>query len=543
MDTCYDVIVAGGGAAGIRAAIEAADYGASVALILGEPFCASGSTYYPFSPAWGIMYAESDKDKDIFYQEIMSSCMGCVKPELSRRLVEDSSQVYGEMKEWGLNFIPLEDLRLKTCFGGVLRGAVLDDVVNLKASFQKQLLRRGVTVIAESAVVDLLTDDEGCCGVLCSDPKGRLNHVFSGAVVLAMGGAESLWQYRCAGNRLLGGAYAIAAKHGARLLNLEFIQFLLGTLSPVPHTLFYHFTMKTQPKLLNEDGEPLIIEPSVTDEECLCAHAGHGPFTTIDCSMHIERAILRESRKRGRPSCAKLIYTKDIRQMPEFSHWMRYLTKMRVDPMAQPFLLFPHCQGFNGGIEIDEEARTGIAGLYACGESAGGIHGANRMGGNSILATQVFGRIAGKNAAKFAKKGGIRRIKVMDSFDGGEDRLRAEEALEHIRSIMQKRAFIERSEPELTEGLRALNDIKRSFSPAAQARKTSSDLPYRVGNALTAATLIVYSMKNRKETRGGHLRTDALGTDENAALRPIVLSEIQADMSKREAIRPKEDAQ
>lgn len=533
MDTSFDVIVAGGGAAGVRAAIAAADAGASVALIAGDEFCASGSTYYPLSPAWGIMYADSDKE--LFYQEIMGSCMGCVKPELVRRLVEDSSEVYGEMREWGLNFISLEDLRLKTCFGGVLRGAVLDDVASLKASFQRELLRRRITVIARLAVVDLLVDDEGCCGVLCSDQKGELSPLFSGAVVLAMGGGESLWQYRCAGNRLLGGAYAIAARHGAKLVNLEFIQFLLGTISPLPHTLFYHFTMKTMPQLLNEDGEPLPLE--VSAEECLLAHAGHGPFTTIDRSMYIERAILRESERRGRPSCAQLIYTRDIRQMPEFSHWTRYLTRMRVDPMAQPFLLFPHCQGFNGGIEIDGEARTGIPGVYACGESAGGIHGANRMGGNSILATQVFGRIAGKNAAKFARKGAGRGKKTVNPFAGREDRLSAEEALERLREIMQTRGFIERNESELTEGLQMLKELEDGFSPAVQARKTLSDFPYRVGNALTAAMLILYSMKNRTETRGGHLRTDAPGTDEKGALRPIVLSDVWADLAKREDVK------
>src|SRR5699024_10077873 len=115
-------------------------------------------------------------------------------------------------------------------------------VANLRAPFLRQLQRRGVRVLAQLEAIDLCVQDGRCCGLLCAGPNGETVRLAAGAVVLATGGAESLWEYRCAGEGLLGAAYAMAARHGAPVVNLEFIQFLLGTLSLVPHTLFYHFT-------------------------------------------------------------------------------------------------------------------------------------------------------------------------------------------------------------------------------------------------------------------------------------------------------------
>lgn len=154
-------------------------------MVTGGDVGAGGSTYYPFSPAWGIMYADSDADCDVFYQEILSSGMGCMKPALVRRLVEDSRARYRELQNWGLSFRSLEDIRLTTCFGAVLRGAVLDDVANLRAPFLRQLQRRGVRVLAQLEAIDLCVQDGRCCGLLCAGPNGETVRLAAGAVVLA----------------------------------------------------------------------------------------------------------------------------------------------------------------------------------------------------------------------------------------------------------------------------------------------------------------------------------------------------------------------
>ena len=527
MKTCFDVLVAGGGAAAVRAAISAAEAGARVAMVTGGDALRTGATYYPLSPAWGVMYAEGEKDRDAFLCEILSSSLGCLKPELARRLVEDSAARYRDMQSWGLHFIPLESIQLKTCFGSSLRGAVLDDVSCLTPLLWKQLSKRNVCMRSDLYAIDLLMTDGRCAGLLCAGRKGEQISLPAGAVILAMGGAESLWQYRCAGNALLGGAYAMAARHGAPLVNLEFIQFLLGTVDPLPGTLFYHFTLNTHPRLTDGEGEPLLnrLPDGITPEACMDAHALHGPFTTQDESMYIERSILRRSRESGHPCPARLSYTCDIRGMKPFSRWNRYLERAHIDAAAQSFLLYPHCQGFNGGIEIDAQAGTCIPGLYAAGESAGGVHGANRMGGNSILATQVFGHIAGRNAAGFASKHPApAQYQGIFGVLPGRDCLAGGEVLQRLRKIMQQYAFLERNEAELLLALDSIGELEKSFDACAAAEREKTPLPFLAANALTAARLIVTSMLARRETIGGHLRTDASIRTRDGVMQPQYLN-------------------
>lgn len=528
MKTCYDVIVAGGGAAAVRAALSAADAGAQVAMITGGG--PTGSTYYPLSPAWGVMYAEGEKDCEAFFSEILSSSLGCLNPKLARQLVEDSAARYYDLQSWGLHFISLESIRLKTCFGTSLRGAVLDDVSSLIPLMHRQLYKRNVNLHPDLYAIDLVIVDGQCCGLLCADKEGRQITLPAGAVVLAMGGAESLWQYCCAGDSLLGGAYATAARHGAPLVNLEFIQFLLGTFSPLPGTLFYHFTLSTHPHLTDEKDNPLLecLPNGITKETCMDAHALHGPFTTLDESMYIERSILKHSRENGRPCPAKLTYTCDIRSNHSFSRWNRYLKRANIDATSQSFLLYPHCQGFNGGVEIDENASTSIAGLYAAGESAGGIHGANRMGGNSILATQVFGHIAGTQAAVFAARSRAPlRHQAIFSVPPGADHLSSREVIRELKQVMQRYAFLERNESELLLALERIGELESLFDACAVASREKSPLPFLAANALTAARMIVTSMLARKETIGGHLRTDASVCVHNGKVQPQYLNRKQ----------------
>lgn len=512
----------------MRAALSAADAGARVIMVTGGG--PAGSTYYPLSPAWGVMYAEGEKDCEEFFSEILSSSLGCINPKLVRRLVEDSAARYHDLQTWGLQFISLESIQLKTCFGASLRGAVLDDISSLIPLMLRQLHKRNVNYRPDLYAIDLAIADGQCCGLLCADREGRQVTLPAGAVVLAMGGAESLWQYCCAGGSLLGGAYGMAARHGTPLVNLEFIQFLLGTFSPLPGTLFYHFTMSTHPRLMDENDNPLLdcLPNGITEEACMDAHALHGPFTTLDASMYIERSILKRSRQNNRPCPAKLTYTCDIRSDHSFSRWNRYLERANIDATSQPFLLYPHCQGFNGGIEIDEHASTSIAGLYAAGESAGGIHGANRMGGNSILATQVFGHIAGTQAAAFAARSHVPlQQRAIFSAPSGEDHLSSGEVMRELKEAMQRYAFLERNESELLLALKKISEMESSFNACAVANREKSPAPFLVANALTAARMIVTSMLARQETIGGHLRTDTSVSSRNGKVQPQYLNRIQ----------------
>ena len=258
------------------------------------------------------------------------------------------------------------------------------------------------------------------------------------------------------------------------------------------------------------------------------AHALHGPFTTLDASMYIERSILKRSRENNRPCPAKLTYTCDIRSDHSFSRWNRYLERANIDATSQPFLLYPHCQGFNGGIEIDEHASTSIAGLYAAGESAGGIHGANRMGGNSILATQVFGHIAGTQAAAFAAV-------AMCLYSSGQSSVLrrekticpAEKLCENSKKQCNAMPFWSEMNRSCCLLSRKLVRWKAHLMPVPLPTWEKSPAPFLVANALTAARMIVTSMLARQETIGGHLRTDTSVSSRNGKVQPQYLNRIQ----------------
>lgn len=179
--------------------------------------------------------------------------------------------------------------------------------------------------------------------------------------------------------------------------------------------------------------------------------------------------------------------------------------------------MIPHAQGFNGGIYIDENCSAGVPGLFAAGETAGGPHGADRLGGAAMAATQVFGAIAGTAAAEWAGKnstGGITEKEaeeqVIERFDkSGGGIVNIPESLEKIRTIMWETAAIVRSEERCASGLKAIEDIKTSFNPLKHYREgVETKKTAELVSHITLAELLLRIIRFRKESRGPHYRVD-----------------------------------
>ncbi|WP_132013149.1 FAD-binding protein [Hydrogenispora ethanolica] len=512
-----DVLVVGGGAAGIRAAIAAHDAGATVLLVTAGRLGGGGSTFYPDSLPWGILSAgESENGAAEFYEEILSVAGGVADRRLVEVLARDSDARLRELFGYGLEFTSLVRNHEKPCFGGRPRGFQLNRLSQAQACLLRELFKRAIAILEGFSGVDLLLRDGVCAGMLGLDAAGQGVEIAAGAVVLATGGAESLWRYGFGDREQLGAGYAMAIRNGAALANLEFIQFIPGTLAPRPGSNFHHPTLSSLPALRNADGAEFLTDylpPETSVAACLNCRASHGPFSYEDESRHFDLAIVRESERLGAPGAA-VVYGPDFFLEPKFRLWRDYLAARGVDSRREPLWIYPHCQGFNGGIRIDETGMSGIPNLFACGETAGGPHGANRMGGNAILATQVFGKLSGEHAAKLARRSsrrsgpaGASRDWLRDFDSGHPARLAPEQVLDGIRETMHAAAGIIRSETRLRAGLDSLAGLARDYNPLeypGPALRTA----LAAANALLTATAILQAMLARKESRGPHFRED-----------------------------------
>ena len=508
-----DVLVVGGGGAGIRAALQAAEANVSVLLVSTTQIGRSGSTFYANSPEWGMMCATDDKDAALFYKEILSTCGGCVDPALVRLLAERSPTCLNQLERDGLSFLTLESIGLVGCFGKKSRGVLLRDMDQAISAFCARLAATsGLQVRSGLYVADLLMHDGVCAGAVAVDKTGGLVAIHAGAVVLACGGAQGLYRYSYANGAIHGAAYAMAARHGARLVNLEFVQFICAALSPSPGLNYYQFAFSEQPQVLNGQGEPFLpayLPPGCPVEECLRLRAEHGPFSVNDDSKYFDLAMISETEK-GHGLGAEIIPDASRIQGAKYSRWRGFLRSRGLDE-ATPMTIYPHAHAFNGGILLHSDVSTDIPGLYACGESAGGCHGPNRMGGNAILATQVFGMLAGQGAAAFAKANRLSRLekpRLSDLFaSSSKIALSPAQAMETVKDVMQRHGFLRRDETGLQQGLESLAELSVDLSGNGL-----TPAHFMAANALDAARLILTAMKERKESRGGHNRTDFPGT-------------------------------
>ncbi len=510
-----DVLVVGNGGAGIRAAVTAADLEQEV-LLLGESRVGqSGSTFYPLSHDWGMLYAVDEEDVQHFSGEIISASGGCMNEKLAKKLAEDSNRAFRRLQEGGVPFVPMEEVGITGCFGRKPRGAFLKDRDAFIQFSERELEERGnIHFHSKMTVISLLAREKRCCGAVAVSERGELIQIAAKAVVLACGGGEGLYEYGASYGRLYGGAYAMAARHGVRLANLEFIQFVHGSVTPRRGINYYPFSYVELPKVQNRKGEECLskyLPEGMTEEECLLAHAAHGPFSTDSKGKYLEYAMVGEGEA---GNGIGLVFSPDASRVSgkRYQLWDSFLRQMGMDTGTQ-MALYPFAQGFNGGILLHGDMTTDMEGLYACGESAGGCHGPNRMGGLCILATQVLGEAAGKGAAEYASGRELSpHLEVKDVLreefgclgKGGSGQ--PLEIMKEVRGIMQKYACLHREEEGLKEALEKLGDLY--INPMENLGKKETAEYFRAYNAVQAAGLIVYSMRQRRESRGCHDRRD-----------------------------------
>lgn len=542
-----DVLVVGGGAAGCRAAIEAHDRGAGVILAVKGQFTRTGSTFYPLTIGVGYTSAFPE-DKGIgcedHYREIMDAGLGMVSPTLARILAEEAPvRLVDLLDRYRMMFREKDGqvLYIKPDFGsGLVRAGGATEAA-IRQCFAREIRERGIRVLDETAIVRLLGDRSGCAGAVGVTREGHVIAISARATVLATGGGSTAFLYHMNTPDLTFDGHGMALELGAELVNVEFYQMILGLTGPVRRMLIPEPYLALQPRLTNGLGEaflPRYLPADVTPADCLNIRAGTGPFRSDAAAMYFDVAIFDEVRKgRGTGSGgvqADFTVCDPAQIRAGKLDWYHWAKARGVDVLAHPVDISPHVHAFNGGVLINAEAEAIVPNLFACGEVAGGPHGANRIGGNQFAGTQVFGERAGRFAAARAASLGTPAViqdqvveveKQLAALQGRERGCDPGEAQLAIQTAMWNEMGVYKDAASLARCLEKLEAVEGDLSALYLPEGRQLFLALSLPHLLTVARAIAQTAFMRKESRGPHYRVDFPSRDDANFGRPILVSQ------------------
>ena len=564
----YDVIIIGAGGAGLRAAIEAKERGLKVALVckslLGKAHTvmAEGGV----AAAMGNVY-EEDNWK-VHFRDTMRGGKMLNNWRMAQLHAQESPDRVLELEAWGALFDRTKDGKiLQRDFGGhrYARLAHVGDRTGLELirTLQQKAVSMDIDVFMECKILRLLRDDNGriAGAVGYWRPTGEFITFAAKAVILASGGVGKSWKYTSNSWEGTGDGHAMALWAGAELIDMECVQFhptgMVWPLS-VRGILVTEGVRGDGGVLRNSEGKRFMFdyvadmfraETAESEEEADKWYddhtAGRRPPELLPRD-EVARSINSEV-KAGRGSPHGGVFL-DIatrrsaefirRRLPSMYH--QFMELAGVDITTTPMEVGPTCHYIMGGVRVDADtAATGIPGLFAAGEVAGGMHGSNRLGGNSLSDLIVFGRRAGMGAADF-----IEGASGEPTFSQAEVDAVIAEALEpfsresgenpydiqhDLQEMMQANVGIIRTGSELDEALEQLEVLKERAGRVAvkggrvynPAWNLSTDLPAM----LTVSTCVALGATSRKESRGGHTRDDFPKADPEFGKVNMVLSQ------------------
>jgi len=547
----HDVLIVGAGGAGLTAAIEASSQGMSTGIVMksllgkahtvmAEGGMAAALANVDERDHWKIHFRDTMRGGKFLNVWRMAELHAKIAPERVR-LLEEWGAVFDRTKKGLIN---------QRNFGGhrYPRLAHVGDRTGLEMirTLQDHGIHQGIQTYMECTALELLKNENNeVCGLVCMwRETGKFIIFKAKSIVFATGGGGKAWEITSNSWEYTGDGYALAYKAGAELMDLEFTQFhptgMVWPLS-VKGILVTESVRGEGGILLNSEGTRFMFdyiperfrsETADTKEEASKWLSGdlnaRRPPELLTRDV-VARAIYEEV-KAGRGSKHGGVYlniatqrsAEDIkRKLPSMYHQFKILAEL--DITKEPMEVGPTCHYFMGGIRVDADTTmSSIPGLFACGECAAGMHGANRLGGNSLSDLLVFGYLAGKHATEYAKK-----IAVHSEFDADQvtkiirsatDILNRETGEnpyllhEKLENNMQKYVGIIRTKDDLESGIDQLEKINKAYKNV-RAKGASQFNPgwheaIGLGNLLITSEAVARAALLREESRGAHTRAD-----------------------------------
>ena len=551
----HDVLIIGAGGAGLRAAIEASAAGVSVGLV-----CKSllGKAHTVMAEG-GIAAALANVDDRDSWKVHFSDTMRGGQYGNNWRMAElharEAPDRVRELEAWGAVFDRTNDGKiLQRYFGGhrYPRLAHVGDRTGLEMirTLQDHGIHQGIDVHMECTIVTLLKDGDRVVGAFGYDrERGRFKLFKAKAVVLATGGIGRAFKITSNSWEYTGDGHALAYQAGADLVDMEFVQFHpTGMVWPpsVRGILVTEAVRGEGGVLRNSEGRRFMFDDIPENYRAQTADNEEEGwrYTQGDKSArrppelltrdHVSRCIMREVKAgRGSPHGGVFLDIAWIKaripngaehikkKLPSMYHQFKQLADL--DITREPMEIGPTTHYIMGGVRVDGDTQmSNVPGLFAAGECAAGINGANRLGGNSLSDIIVFGKRAGEYAAKFAqtqKSGTIDAGQVdqaathaLEPFDRGPSGEAPYQVQYALQEMMQELVGIVRNEQEMQRALEGLEPLwdrarrvgvggHREYNPGWHA---ALDLP----NLLTVSEAVTRCALERRESRGGHFRDD-----------------------------------
>lgn len=514
-----DVLIIGGGAAGLRASIEARRRGSEVILASKAPMGYSSSTLYSgggFRAAFGGYSKERHFEETIIGGKLLND------QELVRTLVLEGPDKLAELKDFGV--------AVKTREGGIgVSDGPLTPGKGLVVPMADYARDMGVNFLENIMAIDLMVNDSAYGTIFYDGRKGRVFPILSKAVVLATGGYSQLFARTDNPVRVSGDGCAMALRAGATLIDLELTQFF--------------------PIGLAEEGKPAWLFPALSGklvnslgEEILVKYGFNKPLSraAVENRDMLSRAMwteIFEGRGSNEALTIDLTHTAREDYLSNLSSIASFLSRS-LDVKALKIKVAPTAHFTMGGIKIDVDCETNIPGLFACGEVSSGVHGANRLGGNALTEAIVFGARAGSRAAEWAEM--AKHISLDESYIDRAERLvsslkKGRHPIEEMRGKLKRETWAKcgviRDKGKLTD---LLGFIAENRHVVEETRATSnSDVMkgFELRNMFELAEAVALSALTREESRGAHYRLDFPEQRDDLWLKRIATTKIDDKLS------------
>jgi succinate dehydrogenase / fumarate reductase flavoprotein subunit len=555
----YDVLVIGAGGAGLRAAIEASVAGVKVGLIC-KSLLGKAHTVMAEGGMAAAMGNVDDRDNwRVHFADTMRGGQYVNNWRMAELHAREAPARVHELEAWGAVFDRTPDGRiLQRNFGGhrYPRLAHVGDRTGLELirTLQDHGIHQGINVHMEHTIVTLLKDGDRVAGAFGYDrERGRFKIFKAKAVVIATGGIGRAYKITSNSWEYTGDGQSLAYHAGAELMDMEFVQFHPTGMIWPPSVMGLLVTEAVRGEggvLRNKEGKRFMFDdiPDNYKPQTATDPEEGWRYTQGDKNAkrppelltrdHVARCINREVKAgRGSPHGGVFLDIAWIkekipnspehikRKLPSMYHQFKQLADL--DITKEPMEIGPTTHYIMGGIRVDGDSQmSNVPGLFAAGEAAAGLHGANRLGGNSLSDLIVFGKRAGEYAAKFAKEHGAGQLndaqvenaahQALEPFDrgakGGGNAEGPYQVQHDLQELMQSLVGIVRREEEMVKALDGLAKLSqragqvavfghREYNPGWH---TAIDLQ----NLLTVSEAITRSAIERKESRGGHFRED-----------------------------------
>ncbi|NNN09101.1 MAG: fumarate reductase/succinate dehydrogenase flavoprotein subunit [Acidimicrobiaceae bacterium] len=552
----YDVLIIGAGGAGLRAAIEAKQRGLKVGIVtkslLGKAHTvmAEGG----MAAAMGNVYPEDNWM--VHFRDTMRGGKYLNNNRMAELHAKESPARVLELEQWGALFDRTKDGKiLQRDFGGhrYARLAHVGDRTGLELirTLQQKVVSMGTDVFMECKILKLVHDANGKVAgcVAYRRPTGEFVTFGAKAVILATGGAGKSWKFTSNSWEGTGDGHAMALWAGAKLIDMECIQFhptgMVWPLS-VRGLLVTEGVRGDGGVLRNSEGKRFMfnyVAPMFRDETAESEEeadkwyddhtAGRRPPELLPRD-EVARAINAEV-KAGRGTPHGGVYL-DIatRRSPEFirrrlpSMYHQFMELAGVDITTEAMEIGPTCHYIMGGVQVvADTAATAAPGLFAAGEVAGGMHGANRLGGNSLSDLVVFGKRAGAGAAEYIEAGDLAGPMNQDEIDAAiaealapferESGENPYDIQRDLQEMMQANVGIIRTQSELDDAKVQLENfterVKNIKVKGGRAYNPGWNLATDLPAMITVCKAVTIGASLRKESRGGHTREDFPSAD------------------------------